>query len=146
MDDRYNLQRFVDAQNPVIEQVRAELGRGTKAGHWMWFIFPQIKGLGSSETAQYFAISSREEAEAYLKHPVLGPRLRECSRLVTRIQGKSVDQIFGYPDNLKFQSCMTLFAHTTTENEVFLEALNMYFGGEFDRQTLAILSHSDHGD
>ncbi len=136
MDDPYNLQRFVDAQNPVIEQVRAELGRGTKAGHWMWFIFPQIKGLGSSETAQYFAISSREEAEAYLAHPVLGPRLRECSRLVAHIMGKSVDQIFGYPDNLKFQSSMTLFAHATAENEVFLEALNMYFGGEFDPQTL----------
>ena len=102
----------------------------------MWFIFPQIQGLGSSETAQYFAISSREEAEAYLAHPVLGPRLRECSRLVTRIQGKLVDQIFGYPDNLKFQSSMTLFAHAATENEVFLEALNMYFGGESDPQTL----------
>jgi len=136
MDDRYKLQRFVDAQNPVIEQVRAELGRGRKIGHWMWFIFPQIQGLGSSETAQYFAISSREEAEAYLAHPVLGPRLRECSRLVARVQGKSVDQIFGYPDNLKFQSCMTLFAQATTENEVFLEALNMYFGGELDQQTL----------
>ena len=136
MDDRYKLQRFVDAQNPVIEQVRAELGRGRKTGHWIWFIFPQIEGLGSSETARYFAISSREEAETYLAHPVLGPRLRECSRLVARVQGKSVDQIFGYPDNLKFQSCMTLFAQATTENEVFLEALNMYFGGELDQQTL----------
>ena len=137
MDDPHNLQRFADAQNPVLQQVRAELRRGRKTGHWMWFIFPQIKGLGSSETAQYFAISSRQEAEAYLAHPVLGPRLRECSRLVTHILEKSVDQIFGYPNNLKFQSCMTLFAQATTENEVFLEALNMYFGGEFDQKTLA---------
>ena len=136
MNDPYNLQRFVDAQNPMFEQVCAELRRGRKTGHWMWFIFPQIRGLGSSETAQYFAIASREEATAYLEHPILGLRLRECSRLVTLIQGESIDQILGYPDNLKFKSSMTLFAHATTENEVFLEALNMYFDGEFDPRTL----------
>jgi uncharacterized protein (DUF1810 family) len=136
MNDAYNLQRYVDAQNPVFEHVCAELRTGRKTGHWMWFIFPQIRGLGSSETARYFAITSREEAKAYLEHSILGQRLRECSRLVTLIQGKSVDQIFGYPDNLKFHSSMTLFAHATPENEVFLAALKMYFGGRFDSQTL----------
>ncbi|MGC1782907.1 MAG: DUF1810 domain-containing protein [Acidobacteriaceae bacterium] len=139
MNDPYRLQRFVDAQNPVYEQVCAELRRGRKTSHWMWFIFPQIRGLGSSETAQYFAISSREEATAYLAHPVLGPRLRECTRLVTAIEKKSVDQIFGYPDNLKFQSSMTLFAHATADSEDFLTALNKYFGGAFDQQTLSRL-------
>lgn len=139
-NDPYNLERFLNAQNPVWEHVCAELRHGQKTSHWMWFIFPQIRGLGFSETAQYFAIASREEAKAYLEHPVLGPRLRECTRLVTRIQGKSIDRIFGYPDNLKFQSSMTLFANATAENEVFLEALKMYFDGEFDRQTLDRIS------
>jgi uncharacterized protein (DUF1810 family) len=138
-DDPYNLQRFVEAQAPVYEQVCAELRGGRKSSHWMWFIFPQIWGLGSSEAAQYFAISSREEATAYLHHPILGARLRECTRLVTNIQDKAIDQIFGYPDNLKFQSSMTLFAYATEENDVFLEALRMYFAGMFDPQTLARL-------
>lgn len=136
-DDPYNLQRFVKAQVPVYAQVCTELRSGRKTSHWMWFIFPQIWGLGSSETAQYFAISSREEAAAYLQHPILGVRLRECIRLVTNIRDKAIDQIFGYPDNLKFQSSMTLFAHATEENDVFLEALRMYFAGAFDPQTLA---------
>jgi uncharacterized protein (DUF1810 family) len=136
-DDPYNLQRFVEAQASVYEQVCAELRRGRKNSHWMWFIFPQIRGLGFSETAQYFAISSREEATAYMKHPILRARLRKCTGLVTDIQGNSIDQIFGYPDNLKFQSSMTLFAHATEENDVFLEALRMYFAGAFDPQTLA---------
>lgn len=136
MNDSYNLQRFVDAQNPVFEQVCAELRRGTKTGHWMWFIFPQLRGLGSSETAQYFAISSGGEAKTYLDHPILGPRLRECSRLVTLIKGKSIDRIFGYSDNLKLKSSMTLFAHVAAENEIFLDVLKMYFDGEFDLQTL----------
>ncbi len=136
MNDRYNLRRFVDAQNPVFEQVCAELRRGRKTGHWMWFIFPQLQGLGSSETAQYFAISSRKEAKAYLAHMILGPRLQECSRLVTGIRGKSINDVFGYPDNLKLKSSMTLFAQAAPENEIFLEVLKMYFGGEFDRQTL----------
>ncbi len=105
-------------------------------GHWMWFIFPQIRGLGTSETAQYFAISSCYEAKAYLKHPILGPGLLESTRLVTLIQGKSIEQIFGYPDNLKFKSSMTLFAHATGGNEVFLKPLNIYFDGEYDQQTL----------
>ena len=136
MNDPYRLQRFVDAQNPVYEQVCAELRRGQKTSHWMWFIFPQIRGLGSSETAQYFAISSRQEAIAYLEHPVLGLRLRECTQLVTRVEGKSIDQIFGYPDNLKFHSSMTLFARASEDDEEFLAALKKYFAGKFDQATL----------
>lgn len=134
--DSHNLERFVRAQNPVFEQVRSELQRGRKRGHWMWFIFPQIRGLGHSDMATEFAISSREEAEAYLKHPVLGPRLRECSRLVTLVEGRSIDDIFGYPDNLKFFSSMTLFAQVTSENQIFKDALQKYFEGELDRLTL----------
>lgn len=139
MDDPYNLERFVDAQKPVFEQVCAELRQGSKTGHWMWFIFPQIRGLGSSETSRYFAISGREEAKAYLDHLVLGPRLRECTRLVISIPDQSIDQILGYPDNLKFQSSMTLFAHASQENKIFLDALYKYFGGIFDPQTLTRL-------
>jgi uncharacterized protein (DUF1810 family) len=136
VNDPYNLQRFVDAQTPMFEQVRAELRQGRKETHWMWFIFPQIKGLGNSPTAIEFAISSREEADAYLKHPVLGLRLRECTRLVNQIEGRSVPQIFGYPDDLKFRSSMTLFANTTCENQIFKDALKKYFAGEPDQLTI----------
>ncbi len=136
MGDLYHLQRFVDAQNPVFEQVCIELRQGRKQTHWMWFIFPQIEGLGSSPTAIEFAISSQQEAEAYLRHPVLGPRLRECSRLVTLVEGRSINQIFGHPDDLKFHSSMTLFASTTGENQIFKDALQKYFAGELDRLTL----------
>ncbi len=132
----YHLERFVEAQAPVYAQVCAELSRGQKTGHWMWFIFPQIRGLGSSAMAQTYAITSREEAIAYLAHPLLGARLRECARLVVDVDGKSIDQILGYPDNLKFQSSMTLFAHATDDNAIFLEALKKYFGGALDPQTL----------
>ena len=102
----------------------------------MWFIFPQLKGLGQSAAAAKFAISSREEAVAYIEHPVLGSRLRECTRLVTLVEGRSINQIFGYPDYLKFRSCMTLFAHVGGDNQIFLTALQKYFAGEFDRLTL----------
>ena len=102
----------------------------------MWFVFPQIKGLGSSDIAQHFSISSLQEAEAYLSHPILGPRLKQCTQLVNQIDGRTVDQIFGYPDNLKFRSCMTLFAQLATDNQVFKDALEKYFGGEPDPQTL----------
>jgi uncharacterized protein (DUF1810 family) len=134
--DRYDLQRFVDAQNRVYDQVCSELREGRKQGHWMWFIFPQIKGLGYSAVAARFAISSRDEAAAYLDHPILGPRLIECTRLVTLVEGRSINQILGYPDDLKFRSCMTLFANATADNQIFLDALQKYFGGEFDRMTL----------
>jgi uncharacterized protein (DUF1810 family) len=134
--NHHNLQRFVDAQNPVFEQVCLELQEGRKIGHWMWFIFPQIEGLGYSQLARKFAISSREEAKAYLNHPILGPRLRHCTRLITLVEGRSIDQIFGDPDDLKFHSSMTLFANATSDNQVFRDALHKYFGDEPDRLTL----------
>jgi uncharacterized protein (DUF1810 family) len=136
LHDPHHLQRFVDAQNRVYDQVCSELRKGDKRGHWIWFVFPQIEGLGSSATAARFAITSREEALAYLEHPILGPRLRECTRLVTLVEGRSLDQIFGYPDDLKFRSCMTLFAHVTADNQIFVDALEKYCGGEFDPMTL----------
>ena len=130
------LERFIDAQEPVLERVLAELRTGRKSSHWMWFVFPQIQGLGLSPTAQHFAIASRAEAEAYLRHPVLGPRLRACTRLVNEVAERSIEEIFGYPDYLKFRSSMTLFAHATADNQVFVEALRKYFGGEDDPLTL----------
>jgi uncharacterized protein (DUF1810 family) len=139
MDDPYNLQRFVDAQNPVFAQVRSELLDGRKRGHWMWYVFPQFKGLGKSDLATKFAISSGEEAESYLEHPLLGPRLRDCTQLVTKIQGRSIDEIFGYPDTLKFQSSMTLFAHVAADKQIFMDALNKFYAGESDRSTVARL-------
>lgn len=123
MEKFSELQRFVEAQDPVYERVLAELRGGRKVTHWMWFVFPQMKGLGRSPMAEKYGIASHAEAEAYLKHPVLGPRLRECTRLVNEIEGRSIDEIFGYPDNLKFRSCMTLFASATEDNAVFTEAL-----------------------
>jgi uncharacterized protein (DUF1810 family) len=140
VSDHYNLQRFVAAQSPVFEEVCSELRKGLKTGHWMWFIFPQIKGLGHSFLAQEFAISSREEAEAYLKHPILGPRLRECTRLVNLVDGRSVQDIFGYPDDMKFRSCMTLFAQAMPDNQIFLDALRKYYAGQMDTLTLQLLS------
>jgi uncharacterized protein (DUF1810 family) len=134
--DQHNLQRFVDAQSPVFEEVCLELQEGRKSGHWMWFIFPQIEGLGDSQLARKFAISSREEAEAYINHPILGPRLRHCTRLMTLVEGRSINQIFAYPDDLKFHSSMTLFANATSDNQVFRDALQKYFGGELDRLTV----------
>jgi uncharacterized protein (DUF1810 family) len=139
MSDPYNLQRFVDAQNPVYDKVRAELRDGRKKSHWMWFIFPQIEGLGSSPLARKFAVSSLAEAAAYLAHPILSPRLEECTRLVNLVEGRSIQQIFGYPDDLKFRSSMTLFAHATRDNRIFIVALQKYFSGEFDPATLARL-------
>jgi uncharacterized protein (DUF1810 family) len=136
MSDQYELKRFVDAQEGVYEQACAELRAGRKRSHWMWFVFPQIRGLGSSPTAARFAISGMEEARAYLEHPVLGPRLRECTGIVVGVEGRSVEEIFGYPDDLKFHSSMTLFAKAAAEAGVFGEALEKYFGGEMDRGTL----------
>ncbi|MGB9455548.1 MAG: DUF1810 domain-containing protein [Bryobacteraceae bacterium] len=136
VNDTYDLQRFVNAQNPVYERVCTELRHGLKKGHWMWFIFPQLRGLGHSPTAIAFGISSRQEAEAYLDHPVLGPRLRECTLLVNLVEGRSINQIFGYPDDLKFRSSMTLFASVARDNQVFQDALQKYFGGEPDGLTL----------
>ena len=136
MNDAYDLERFLDAQNPVFEQVSSELREGRKQGHGMWFVFPQLKGLGHSWMASRFGISSRDEAEAYLRHAILGPRLKECTRLVTLVEGRSIEQIFGYPDNLKFHSSMTLFAHVASDKELFINALQKYFDGERDSLTL----------
>lgn len=136
MSDPFNLQRFIDAQADIYDEVVAELGAGRKRTHWMWFIFPQIKGLGSSPTAVHYAISSRDEAIAYLQHPLLGPRLIECTQLVNAVQGRSISQIFGYPDDLKFHSSMTLFAEAATDNKVFKDALEKYFDGKPDQLTL----------
>ncbi len=136
MSDPYDLQRFVDAQNPVYDKVRGELRHGRKKSHWMWFVFPQIDGLGSSSMARKFAISSLAEAAAYLAHSVLGPRLAECTRLVNLVEGRSIGQIFGYPDDLKFRSSMTLFARASPANQVFIDALQKHFDGEFDPATL----------
>ncbi len=136
MPEPYNLERFVEAQAPVYAAVCKELHDGQKVSHWMWFIFPQIAGLGSSAMAHAFAISSLAEAEAYLKHPILGPRLIECTRLVNRIEERTARQIFGSPDDVKFRSSMTLFAEAAPENAVFKKALQKYFGGEADRLTL----------
>ena len=142
MDDPFGLQRFVDAQSGVIEQALAELRGGRKRSHWMWFVFPQIEGLGSSPLAHRYAIASLEEAEAYLRHPILGPRLRECTRLVNAAAGRPIHRIFDYPDDLKFGSCMTLFAHATPDSQVFLDAIEKYFNGRFDPLTLERLSGS----
>jgi uncharacterized protein (DUF1810 family) len=142
MTDRYDLQRFVAAQNPVFDQVRAELRAGRKRSHGMWFVFPQIKGLGSSPMAQKYAISSPAEAEAYLNHPVLGPRLRECTRLVTAVEGRSIGDILGFPDDLKFRSSTTLFAHATSDSKPFTDALKKYFTEGFDPLTLERLQAS----
>jgi uncharacterized protein (DUF1810 family) len=139
MDDPHNLQRFVDAQRPVYETARRELRQGRKQSHWMWFIFPQIQGLGSSQMARRFAISSRKEAEAYLAHPILAPRLRECSQIVADIEGQSVEDIFGYPDDMKFRSSITLFAQVAADNKVFERCLEKYFKGKPDPATLAAL-------
>ena len=137
--DPYDLRRFVDAQNPVFQQVCSELRGGRKRTHWMWFIFPQLEGLGGSPMARRFAISSLEEAKAYLKHPILGPRLRECCRLVNLIEDRPIEEIFAYPDHLKFRSSMTLFTHASSDNQVFTSALDKYFEGEFDPLTVGRL-------
>lgn len=136
MNDPFNLERFVEAQNEVIEEVFAELREGHKRTHWMWFVFPQISGLGHSPMAERFAISGLPEAVAYLEHPILGQRLRECTNLVNAIQGRTISKIFGYPDDLKFHSCMTLFARAAPDNREFTEALHKYFGGEPDPITI----------
>lgn len=139
MDDRFDLERFVQAQAAVHEDVVDELRAGRKRSHWMWFVFPQLAGLGYSAMAQRYAIASVEEARAYLVHPILGARLRECSALVLAVPGKTVHEIFGSPDDLKFHSSMTLFHRAAPGEAVFGECLRKYFGGQEDPLTLANL-------
>ena len=122
-NDPHNLQRFVEAQDPVVDTVKKELRSGRKRTHWMWYVFPQVAGLGSSQKSKRFAIASREEAEAYLAHPILGPRLRECTELVNAVTGRSANDIFGSPDDLKFRSSMTLFDAVADDPTPFRTAL-----------------------
>jgi uncharacterized protein (DUF1810 family) len=140
-EDPHNLQRFLQAQEGVYETARAELTAGEKRSHWMWFVFPQIAGLGFSSMAQRYAISGLDEARAYLAHPVLGPRLRECTTLVNAVQGRSLGQIFGSPDDMKFHSSVTLFARAADDpNGDFKAALKKYFNGREDAATISRLS------
>jgi uncharacterized protein (DUF1810 family) len=136
MTNQFNLERFVEAQAPVYPKVLAELRAGRKQSHWMWFIFPQMTGLGRSEMAQKYAIGSTDEAAAYLAHPVLGARLRECSALVAEHDDKSVEEIFGDPDDRKFHSSMTLFAEVAPDEAVFHACLDQFFDGRPDEATL----------
>ncbi len=133
------LDRFVHAQNPIIADVRRELADGRKRTHWMWFVFPQLAGLGHSPTARHYALASLAEAKAYLAHPVLGSRLIECAALVNAVEGRSVHTIFGSPDDLKFHSSMTLFAAAASKEAVFREALDKYFAGTMDPRTMGLL-------
>ena len=135
-DDYYDLYRFVEAQDQIYDQVYSELRQGLKLTHWMWFVFPQLEGLSLSATSRKFAISSLEEAIAYLEHPLLGPRLRQCTELVNSTSGKTIKQILGPTDSLKFRSSMTLFAHATKDNSVFESALQKFFDGQYDHLTL----------
>jgi len=148
--DPFDLQRFVGAQSQKYEAARAELREGRKQTHWMWFVFPQMRGLGFSSMANLYGIASRAEAEAYLAHPALGPRLREETRLVNAIaenrrqdrrrSQSTAHDIFGSPDDLKFRSSMTLFAAITAKDDVFQQALDRYFGGEPDAETLRMIA------
>jgi uncharacterized protein (DUF1810 family) len=139
MTDPFDLMRFVDAQAPVYQRVVAELRTGRKQSHWMWFIFPQLAGLGHSPMARRFAITSREEAVAYLEHGILGSRLRECTALVNAVEGKTILEILGPPDDLKFRSSMTLFGAVSSDPQ-FTVALRKYHSGEPDRRTLELLA------
>ena len=138
--DPHDLQRFVQAQSPVISQVKSELRSGRKRTHWMWFVFPQVAGLGASRLARRYAIGSREEAVAYAGHPVLGTRLRECTELVNGIEGRSAAEVFGSPDDRKFRSSMTLFAAVAADPTPFETALERYYYGERDETTIDFLS------
>lgn len=136
-----DLERFLEAQEPVYAQVRAELRAGRKRTHWMWFVFPQLQGLGQSPISRRYALASLDEARAYLDHPVLGPRLLECTQLVSALEGRTLAEIFGFPDDLKFRSCMTLFAAAGgSEAPLFEAALAQYCQGERDARTLAALA------
>jgi len=139
MADPYDLSRFVEAQQGVYAGIVDELIRGRKTGHWIWFIFPQIAGLGASSMSQRYSISSIEEARAYSAHPVLGPRLAECIALILAVTDRSAEQILGHLDALKFRSCMTLFAAADTDNEVFQTAIDRCFDGDPDPLTLQAL-------
>lgn len=137
--DPFDLQRFVDAQHGVYESALGEITQGQKRTHWMWFIFPQIDGLGSSPAARHYAIKSREEADAYLRHPVLGPRLAACAEAALAVDGRSAREMFGSPDDLKLRSSATLFAAIAPGGSVFERVIEKYFNGQPDPKTLELL-------
>ena len=139
MNDPFELIRFVEAQNGVYERALGELKQGLKESHWMWFIFPQIEGLGRSSMAHFYAIKSANEAKAYLEHPLLGQRLIECSDALLQHKGKSVSDIFGFPDDIKLKSSLTLFASISVSASVFSRVLEQYFAGQLDQRTLDLL-------
>ena len=140
--DSYNLERFVTAQYPVYDRVVQELLFGCKTSHWMWFIFPQFEGLGSSEQAARYAIGSIEEARAYLEHPILGVRLLDCTMLVSKHSDKTAVEIFGETDAMKFRSCITLFAMVDEPDGEFGEALQLFYGGAPDEATIVLATGS----
>ena len=137
-----DLQRFVDAHDPIYGQIRAELTAGVKTSHWMWFVFPQLQGLGRSAMAVKYEIVSRQEAQAYWQHTILGARLKECVELVLAVKGKTAFQIFGTPDDLKFRSSMTLFSQAVPDEPMFRRALTKYFDGRDDSRTMELLARS----
>jgi uncharacterized protein (DUF1810 family) len=138
MDDPHDLARFLAAQESVIDEVRAELRAGRKRSHWMWFVFPQLQGLGFSAMAQRYGIASLAEARSYLAHPVLGARLRECCTLMLQVPERSALQILGSPDDLKFRSCLTLFSLAAPGEALFRQGLDRFYGGEPDARTVAL--------
>ena len=140
--DPFELSRFSEAQDGVYEQALAEIRSGRKQSHWMWFIFPQFKGLGASATASHFAIGSFAEARAYLAHPILGSRLVECAEALNALEGRSASAIFGFPDDMKLRSSATLFASASAAGSVFERLLDKYFGGHRDEKTLALLGEN----
>ena len=140
MSNENDLERFVEAQEGRIDDAMAELRAGRKRTHWMWFVFPQLRGLGHSQMAHHFGIASRDEAAAYLAHPVLGPRLRECVELVLAVRGRTAHEIFGSPDDLKLCSCLTLFGEVAGGDSVFDRALRQCFRGQPDQATLGLLA------
>lgn len=145
MDDAFDLNRFVDAQNATYDAALAEITDGCKRSHWMWFIFPQLAGLGSSPTSEHFAIKTEAEARAYLAHPVLGPRLLRCAEALLSLSGRSAQEIFGYPDELKLRSSATLFASVSPPGSVFHRVLEQYFDGVPEQWTLRVLAQ-DRGE
>jgi uncharacterized protein (DUF1810 family) len=142
LSDPFELNRFVEAQADVYETAFRELEDGQKRSHWMWFIFPQVAGLGSSSMARRYAIRSREEAKAYLKHPILGPRLRECCSALLRVENRTAEAIMGYPDYLKLKSSMTLFAEASDPGSLFSEVLKNFFADQVDIRTIELLSRA----
>ena len=140
VSDPYDLNRFVRAQEQSYQQALSELERGRKQSHWMWYVFPQFEGLGSSPTSKLYSIKSEAEARAYLEHPVLGPRLAECAEAMLAVDGKSARAILGSPDDMKLKSCATLFAHVSPPGSVFERLLDKFYDGERDAATLRLLS------